>query len=312
MPRAPAQSAASVDAIRRFNRFYTRKIGVLNAGLLDSPFSLTEVRVLYELAHHPGLTATALLRELGLDAGYLSRTLARFARQRLLLRVRSARDGRQIHLRLTARGRAVFAGLNRKSSAEIAGLVGHLPATELQRLVGLMHSVRHLLAAPAEKSVTATLRSPRPGDFGWVVQRHGALYAEEYGWNAKFEALVARIIAEYVDRLDASRERCWIADLDGQPVGCVFLVCQSETVAKLRLLLVERSARGQGIGDQLVQACIQFARKTGYKKISLWTNSILRAARHIYEKAGFQLVRAKKHRSFGQVLVGETWELALM
>jgi DNA-binding MarR family transcriptional regulator/GNAT superfamily N-acetyltransferase len=304
-------AAATVDAVRNFNRFYTRKIGVLNEGLLDSPFSLTEVRVLYELAHRADATATDLARDLDLDAGYLSRMLARFARRRLIARERSTQDGRQTHLRLTASGRKTFGTLNTRSSQQMKALIGHLPAAEQQRLAGLMQSVRHLLAKPDERPSGVVLRGPAPGDLGWVVQRHGALYAQEYGWDQRFEALVARIVADYVEDLDAARERCWIAELEQQPVGCVFLVRKTDAVAKLRLLLVEPSARGHGVGRQLVRACIDFARTAGYRKIELWTNRVLHAARRIYEQAGFRLVRSEKHHSFGHDLVGETWELAL-
>lgn len=303
--------AKAVDAVRRFNRFYTRKIGVLNDGLLDSPFSLTEVRVLYELAHRPELTATDVQRELSLDAGYLSRMLARFARKRLIARTRSKQDGRQTHLSLTEHGRKVFAALNKRSSAEINALLAHLPAGEQERLVGLLQGVSHLLSTPSERTAKPILRAPRPGDLGWVVQRHGALYAQEYGWDERFEALVASIVAEFGEKHDDARERCWIAELDGHPVGCIFLVGQSDTVAKLRLLLVEPSARGHGVGRRLVDECIAFARTAGYRKIILWTNSVLHAARRIYEKAGFKLMRSEKHHSFGHDLVGETWELAL-
>jgi DNA-binding MarR family transcriptional regulator/GNAT superfamily N-acetyltransferase len=309
VPKATA--VATVDAVRHFNRFYTRKIGVLNDGLLDSPFSLTEVRVLYELAHRVDGTASDLGRELNLDAGYLSRMLARFARRRLITRERSAKDGRQTHLRLTAAGRTTFAALNLRSARQMGELVSHLPVSEQQRLVGLMHSVRHLLSTREERSSAVVLRDPKPGDLGWVVQRHGTLYAQEYGWDQRFEALVARIVAEYVERFDAKRERCWIGELDGQPVGCVFLVRKTDAIAKLRLLLVEPNARGHGVGKRFVDECIGFARTVGYDKIELWTNSVLHAARRIYEGAGFRLVRSEKHHSFGQDLVGETWQLTL-
>lgn len=312
MPRRfPSSPSPAVEAVRQFNRFYTRKIGVLSGGLLDSPYSLTEARVLYELAQRPDHTATALQNELGLDAGYLSRMLAGFARQRLVTRTRSTEDARRAHLRLTPRGRKVFAGLNRRSSAEISQLLGHLPAPEQKRLVGLMHSVRHLLATPDEKSRVVTLRAPQPGDLGWVVQRHGALYAQEYGWDETFEALVARIVADFGEKHDARSERCWIAEADGHPVGCIFLVRQSAAVAKLRLLLVEPSARGVGVGRRLVDECLRFARTAGYRKVTLWTNSVLVAARRIYERAGFKLVKEEKHRSFGCDLTGQYWELPL-
>lgn len=306
-----SRSREAIDTIRRFNRFYTRKIGVLNDGLLDSPFSLTEVRVLYELAHRPGLTATELGRDLRLDAGYLSRMLARFGRKRLVERARAKHDGRQTHLQLSAAGRKTFATLNRRSSDEIADLIGHLSPADQDRLGGLLNHVGHLLATPEEKPGKVLLRDPRPGDFGWVVQRHGALYATEYNWDATFEALVARIVADYVDHRDPQRENAWIAEMDGHPVGCIFLVRDTDTVAKLRILLVEPSARGCGVGHKLVAACLDFARKAGYQKVTLWTNDILHAARRIYEQAGFRLVKSERHRSFGHDLVGQNWELDL-
>jgi len=305
------ESAAAIATIRRFNRFYTRKIGVLNDGLLDSPFSLTEGRVLDELAHRPGLTATELGRELGLDAGYLSRLLARFVRRRLLARHRSSQDARRAHLRLTAAGRRTFVRLDRRSSGQIAGMVRHLAAPDQTRLAALLDGVRHLVAGPDERTGPVVLRAPGPGDLGWVVQRHGALYAAEYHWDETFEALVARIVADFVDHRDPRRERAWIAEADGHPVGCVFLVRESATVAKLRLLLVEPSARGRGVGHQLVAACIAFARKAGYRKLTLWTNSVLTAARRIYEQAGFRLVKAEPHHRFGHDLIGQHWELDL-
>jgi DNA-binding MarR family transcriptional regulator/GNAT superfamily N-acetyltransferase len=304
-------SVPPADSIRRFNRFYTRKIGVLQRGLLDSPFSLTEVRVLYELAHRPRITATELGADLGLDAGYLSRMLARFGRLQLVGRERAAQDARRTHLRLTAKGRKTFAALNARSGAQVAGMIGHLPEPEQQRLAGVMRTVEHLLTAPGEPRPEVVLRAPQPGDLGWVVQRHGALYSQEYNWDQTFEALVARIVADFGRNPDPRRERCWIAEMAGAPVGCIFLVRESDAVAKLRLLLVEPSARGAGVGGKLVAECISFARSAGYRKITLWTNSVLHAARRIYEKAGFKLVKAEPHRSFGHELVGQYWELPL-
>ncbi|HUG11495.1 MAG TPA: bifunctional helix-turn-helix transcriptional regulator/GNAT family N-acetyltransferase [Opitutaceae bacterium] len=310
---SPALSVpeSPVDAVRHFNRFYTRKIGVLNDGLLDSPFSLTEVRVLYELAHRDDATATDILRELDLDPGYLSRMLARFEKLKLVERQRSKEDGRRSHLRLTAVGRKKFASLNNRSNRQARELIGHLDGSQQRQLTDLMTSVRHVLSRPEERSSEVTLRSPAAGDLGWVVQRHGALYTEEYGWDVRFEGLVATIVGEYVENFDGKRDKCWIAEIEGQPVGCVFLVRKTDTVAKLRLLLVEPSARGRGVGRKLVEACIGFAREAGYRKILLWTNSVLTAARHIYEHAGFKLVKSEKHHSFGHDLVGETWELDL-
>jgi len=307
----PIATESPVEAIRRFNRFYTRKIGVLQQGLLDSPYSLTEVRVLYEVAHRPGVTAAELGQDLGLDAGYLSRLLTRFAQKRLLRREASPEDGRQSHLHLTPVGRKVFSELNARSSDEIRGLLSHLPAGEQHRLADTLRTAHHLLTQPSESRGSVRLREPGPGDSGWIVQRHGALYAQEYGWDATFEALVARIVADFITKRDPHRERCWMAEMEGHPVGCVFLVRQSDRVAKLRLLLVEPSARGHGVGRKLVATCVAFARESGYRKIVLWTNSVLRAARHLYEEAGFRLVKREPHHSFGHDLEGQTWELSL-
>jgi DNA-binding MarR family transcriptional regulator/GNAT superfamily N-acetyltransferase len=300
-----------IDAVRHFNRFYTRKIGVLSQGLLDTPFSLTEARVLYELAHRPGLTATALGADLGLDAGYLSRLLARFAQKRLLTRQRSRADARVSALRLTALGKKTFAALNARSAAQIGDLLAHLSAPAQHHLAAHLRAAERLLTPIGHPPPTVVLRAPRPGDFGWVIQRHGVLYAEEYNWDATFESLVARIVADYVEQHDSVRESAWIAEIKGDPVGSIFLVRATATTAKLRLLLVEPSARGAGVGRQLVAAAIAFARRAGYKKITLWTNSILHAARALYTKAGFQLVHSEPHRSFGHDLTSETWELAL-
>jgi DNA-binding MarR family transcriptional regulator/GNAT superfamily N-acetyltransferase len=303
--------SARVEAVRRFSRFYTRKIGVLREGLLGSPFSLTEARVIWELAHRQQATASALGTELGLDAGYLSRILRGFEERGLIARQTSDIDARQTIITLSRAGEAAFARLNTQSQNEIAALIGALPASAQRRLVEALGTVEALLGeAPAAK-VPYILRPHQPGDIGWVVHRHGALYAEEYGWDERFEALVAGIVAEFVTKFDARRERCWIAERDGQSVGSVFLVRHSETVAKLRLLLVEPSARGLGIGQRLVEECARFARRTGYDKISLWTNNNLLAARAIYAKAGYRLVKSEPHALWGAPLIGETWELDL-
>jgi DNA-binding MarR family transcriptional regulator/GNAT superfamily N-acetyltransferase len=296
--------------VRRFNRFYTKQIGVLHEGLLHSPFSLTEARVLYELAHGQ-TTASEISNVLEVDAGYLSRILRGFKKHGLIDKQPSPTDGRQSVLRLTAQGQEAFAGLNARSRDEIGAVLGTLSPTDQARLVEAMHTIERLLGAEAEEKVSYLLRPHQPGDMGWVVQRHGVLYAEEYGWDEQFEALVAGIVAEFVTRYDPKRERCWIAEIAGEIVGSVFLVSKSETVAKLRLLLVEPKARGRGIGARLVDECIRFARRAGYQKITLWTNSVLLPARHIYEKAGFRMVHAEPHHSFGHDLVGETWELDL-
>ena len=300
-----------VAAVRSFNRFYTRVIGLLHEGYLASPFSLTEVRVLYELAHRERATASQLGRELGLDAGYLSRILHRFGERGLVDRQPSEVDGRRSILRLSEAGQEAFAPLNARSDAEIGALLWGLADGEQERLVEAMRTVERLLGDRRDPAEPYLLRPHRPGDMGWVVHRHGVLYAREYGWDETFEALVASIVAQFVEQLDPARERCWIAERDGQILGSVFVVKASETVARLRLLLVEPEARGLGLGARLVQECIAFSRAAGYRTLTLWTNSVLIAARRIYEKAGFRLVASESHRSFGQDLVGEHWELDL-
>jgi DNA-binding MarR family transcriptional regulator/GNAT superfamily N-acetyltransferase len=300
-----------VDAVRRFNRFFTRQIGLLGDGYLDSPFTLAEVRVLYELAQRDAPTASDIAKALGLDAGYLSRMLASFQKRGLLARKASNQDGRQSHLSLTRKGRVAFSALDAKSAAGIAKMIKRLSAAERNRLTGAMAAIEGLLGERAAPKVPYLLRSHQPGDMGWVIHRHGALYAEEYKWDERFEALVAQIAADFIQKFDAKRERCWIAERDGAIVGSVFLVKKSLRVAKLRLLLVEPSARGLGIGARLVDECIRFARQAGYRKITLWTQSVLHAARQIYRKAGFRLVKRERHQSFGHQLTGETWELWL-
>ncbi len=302
---------ARVAAVRRFNRFYTKQIGLLHEGYLESPFSLSEVRVLYELAHREKPTAAELGRELGLDAGYLSRILRGFERRHLVERTASKADGRQSHLALTKRGRAAFAPLQARSHSDIGAMLGKLSGADQKRVLEAMNTIEGRLGARPEGTTAYVLRPHQPGDMGWVVHRHGALYAQEYGWDEQFEALVASIVAEFIQHYDPKRERAWIAEKDGEIVGSVFLVKQSATVAKLRLLLVEPRARGLGIGARLVGECVRFARQAGYRKIMLWTNSVLRAARRIYKSAGFRLVHRERHRSFGHDLVGETWELPL-
>jgi DNA-binding MarR family transcriptional regulator/N-acetylglutamate synthase-like GNAT family acetyltransferase len=311
MMKAETDFDARVAAVRRFNRFYTQKIGVLVDGMLKSPFSLAEARVLYELAHRERPTATEIARDLGLDPGYLSRILRGFARRRLIRKERSASDGRQSLLALTDAGRVAFAPLDSGSRAAIGKLLGTLPAGQQNRLTGAMHEIEGLLGANPEKRVPYLLRPHRPGDLGWIVHRHGALYAEEYGFDERFEALVARIAADFLERHDPKRERCWIAERDGAVIGSVMLVKKSATVAKLRLLLVEPEARGLGVGARLVEECIRFARQAGYKKITLWTNSVLHAARRLYEQAGFKKVGEETHAMFGPTMTGETWELKL-
>ena len=297
-----------IDALRRFNRFYTRRIGVLREGLLGSPYTLTEARLLYELAQGGQATASALGRDLGLDLGYLSRLLQGLRRRGLVRAKRAAHDGRQSFLTLTAKGRQAFSVLDSRSRDATGAMLAPLPEHDRERLVGAMRTVEGLLS---NKRGEITLRSHRPGDLGWVVQRHGALYAEEYGWDERFEALVAEIAAKFARHFDRARERCWIAEMDGERVGAVLVVKQSRSTAKLRLLIVEPGARGRGLGRRLVEECIAFARAKGYRKLVLWTQSNLAAARHLYKEFGFKLVRREPHRSFGRELVGEFWQLAL-
>lgn len=297
-----------ISAVRAFNRFYTRKLGFLDQHLLRSPFSLSEARVLYELATRENLSAKEIGIELGLDPGYLSRIVQNFDDSGLITRKPAPSDRRQYQLSLTAKGRQAFAKINRSSHDEIATMLAALAPGDGSRLVEAMTAIERLLGEPAVSRPPAVLREPRPGDMGWVVQSHGSLYASEYGFDASFEGLVAEITAKFLSSFDASRERCWIAEIDGTQVGSVFLVRRTDDVAKLRLLLVDPAGRGQGLGQRLVAECISFAKACGYRKITLWTQSILVAARKIYQDAGFVLVASEPHRSFGQSLVGETWE----
>src|SRR5579884_3917676 len=305
---------SNVQAIRQFNRFYTRQIGVLQEGLLNSSFSLTEVRVMYELAHRQQPTASEICDALQLDRGYLSRMLRSFVKAGLMEKIPSAHDGRENLLRLTRRGQTEFSRLDVLSNQQVSAMLDRLGRPQQARLIAAMRAIEELLASkqePVKHSGTIILRGHRPGDMGWIVHRHGVLYAQEYGWDERFEALVAEIAAHFVQHLDPKRERCWIAEKDGEIVGSVFLVKKSKTTAKLRLLLVEPKARGLGIGRRLVDECVRFARQAGYKKITLWTQSILGAARHIYKQAGFRIVGKQRNNSFGHALVAETWELQL-
>ena len=306
-----AISDDQISAVRHFNRFYTKRLGVLEQQLLDSTFSLTEARVLYELAHRKAPLAKELAADLGLDAGYLSRIIQTFSDKGLINRKSAASDRRQFHLGLTAKGQLAFGRLSRLSHDQIAGMLGEIGPHNADRVVSAMAVIAGLLDNANFAPPVATLRAPRPGDIGWVVQSHGALYAAEYGFDASFEALVARIASEFLTSFDTSRERCWIADIDGKPVGSLFLVRQSDNVAKLRLLLIDPAGRGRRLGQWLVAESIAFARHCGYRKVTLWTQSILLAARKIYQDAGFVLITSEPHRSFGQDLVGETWELTL-
>lgn len=353
---SPTPPRQEIDAVRRFNRFYTRQIGVLQEGVLHSPFSLTDARVLYEIAHRDRPTATDLAKALELDGGYLSRILQRFARRRLITRTSSKTDGRQTHLALTAHGRETFEPLQQLARDEIATLLRRVTPEDRRRLLEAMHTIESCLgkrgaqddrddcgaegdqdarpehgiaraagaatapmaskaagrALPAPEAEPFTLRTHQPGDMGWIVHRHGAIYAQEYGWNAEFEALVAEIAAQFLRTFNPARERCWMAERHGAIVGSVMLVRQSDDVAKLRLLLVESSARGLGIGKRLVDECVRFARETGYRTITLWTQANLSAARGIYKAAGFQLVAHSPKPAFGHDdLVSETWQLTL-
>jgi DNA-binding MarR family transcriptional regulator/GNAT superfamily N-acetyltransferase len=305
---------ARVDDVRRFNRFFTRRVGVLREGLLHSPYSLAEARILFEIAHRErALTASDLSRDLGLDPGYLSRILARLEQQRLIDKVRSETDARRRFLSLTSEGKEAFSSLDARSREEVAEMLGGLSEREQRRLLEAMRIIEGILdrGKGFKFSEPFYLRQHEPGDMGWVVQRHGVLYAKEYGWDERFEALVARIVADFVDGYDPARERCWIAEMGGEIVGCVFVVRASDTVAKLRLLLVEPEARGLGLGTRLVEECIRFARNRNYEKLTLWTNGVLDAARRIYEEHGFELVEEEEHHSFGKDLIGQNWELVL-
>jgi DNA-binding MarR family transcriptional regulator/predicted N-acetyltransferase YhbS len=298
-----------VAAVRRFSRFYTRAIGALQEGLLQSRFSLAEARVLYELAQKPVTTATELRQELDLDSGYLSRIVQRFERGGLIVRAASAMDRRQSMLALTDAGRDAFAPLDARSREEVGALLARLPEPAQASLVTAMARIETLLGA--DQSAPWLLRQHRPGDIGWVVARHGALYAEEFGLDARFEASVAQVAGGFLAAHDPARERCWIAERNGVNVGSVFLARKSDDVAKLRLLIVEPAARGLGIGRRLVTECIGFARETGYRRITLWTNDVLVAARAIYQRSGFNLVASAPHADFGPKMVGEDWELDL-
>ncbi len=323
-----------VDTVRRFNRFYTRHIGVLQEKLLHSQFSLTEGRVLYELGYHGDTgaprdtapTAAEIAKLLGLDGGYLSRILQRFTQRRLITRTTSKADARHAHLALTARGHAALAPLQQLARDEVAVMLGHLAPGDRARVIDAMRVIRRSLGghedgARAETAAVAnrpgageesfTLREHRAGDMGWIVSRQSALYADEYGWTTDYEALAADIVAQFLKSFDPARERCWIAERDGVPVGAVMIVRQSNAVAKLRLLHVERAARGLGIGRRLVDECVRFSRAAGYETITLWTQSNLLAARHLYQAAGFRCVSQTPHHSFGKDLVAETWDLAL-
>ncbi|TIS59279.1 bifunctional helix-turn-helix transcriptional regulator/GNAT family N-acetyltransferase [Mesorhizobium sp.] len=300
-----------IDAVRAFNRFYTRQIGLLDEGWLKSAFSLTEARVLYELAHRDGLTATDLARDLGLDPGYLSRLLKKLEQRGLVERAATEADARRSSIALTPAGRQAFAPLNQGSHDQVAALLDRLSVPEQDRLVKAMQTVQRLLGEDAEPKVPYMLRPPRVGDIGWIINRQGLLYAQEYGWDETYEALVAEILGAFVKSFDPKWERGCIAEREGEIVGSVFVVRKSDEVAKLRLLYVEPSARGLGIGKRLVDECINFARAKGYKTLTLWTNDVLTSARRIYEASGFKLADEERHHAFGKDLVGQNWNLEL-
>jgi len=299
-----------VRAMRRFSRFYTARIGALREGLNDGPFNLTEGRIMYELTHRDGLTASELVRELGVDAGYLSRILAKLARQGLVERVRSAEDGRRQLLAATRAGRKAFAPVDRASQAELRTMLAKVAEPDQRRLLESMDVIERVLGGHRERA-TYVLRPHRIGDMGWVVSRHGTLYAEEFGWNHEFEGLVAEIASKFIRDFDPVLERSVIAEKDGRPVGCAFVVRDSARVARLRMVLVEPETRGSGLGRMMVRECERFARETGYRKMTLWTHDVLVAARAIYASEGYRLVEEERYHKFGKDLVGETWEKAL-
>jgi DNA-binding MarR family transcriptional regulator/GNAT superfamily N-acetyltransferase len=301
--------ADRVAAVRAFNRFYTSRIGVLGEGLLQTEHPLIEARVLYDLGGGE-VEVADLRRELALDAGYLSRVLTRLQEQGLVARERSPDDARRQRVRLTTKGTAARAELDRRSAAEFGALLDKLGEERSRRLVTAMDVIRASLDGGPDDA-TVVLRPPRPGDFGWIVHRHGVRYAEEYGWDQTFEALVARIVADYAEHADPLRDAAWIAELDGEPVGCILCVRKTDEVARLRLLLVEPQARGHGIGGRLIEECLRFAKRAGYEEMELWTNDVLHAARRLYERAGFELVDEGPHQAFGHDLVEQTWSRRL-
>ena|ERR1700722_2423007 len=304
-----AVAAKQISAVRAFNRDYTRRIGVLGQGMLDSPYSLTQARVLYEIEHRPGITASALAAELGLDAGYLSRIIRGFEARGLLRRERAEEDARNQYLRLTAAGRRAYQPLERGSQEQVRGMLAALDEMQRTEVVSAMTSIRDAFAPAAARAVR--LREPRPGDLGWVVERHGILYAREFGWGEGFEGLVAGIVADFARAADPAHERCWIASQAGRRLGCVFVARGDDTTARLRLLLVEAQARGLGLGRRLVAECLAFARAAGYRRMVLWTHQNLAAARHLYAEAGFLLTQSEPRHSFGRDVVSEIWELDL-
>jgi DNA-binding MarR family transcriptional regulator/N-acetylglutamate synthase-like GNAT family acetyltransferase len=314
MPSA-ANAQQRIASVRRFNRFYTRQIGVLRKTYLDSPYSLGEMRVLYEIAHGDATTAKDIGRALDLDAGYLSRVLRNFERRGLITRQASEKDARQSHLSLTARGRQAIEPAEKRSQRDVGGMLAKLEPGDQSELISAMQTIERLLGEPAQVATAApdfVLRTPRYGDFGWIVSRHAELYAQEYGWGEPFEGLCAQIVADFVNNYDPKLERCWIAEMNGENVGCVMLVKDEVPgVARLRLLLVDPKARGLKLGTRLVDECVKFARESGYRKMTLWTHSILAAARRTYEKAGFTLTSSEPRHTWGKDVVAEFWDLEL-
>ena len=308
---ADSQLDRRIETVRRFNRFYTKQIGVLREGLLESKYSLTQARIIYELAHRNATSASELSAELGLDPGYLSRLLRGLENQDLIVKKRFPDDRRRSLIGLSREGKAAFGVLHARSRAEIAAMLEPLTKSDQARLVAAMSAIERLLAAPRDGASPVVLRNHEPGDMGWITHLHGKLYSEVFGWDETFEALVAGITADFINNFDAAKERCWVAEVDGEVVGSVFIVNAGDNVAKLRLMIVDVKAQGLGIGKQLLKECIRFSRRKGYHKITLWTNSILLAARGIYAAAGFELVHEEPHNSFGVDLIGETWELDL-
>jgi DNA-binding MarR family transcriptional regulator/N-acetylglutamate synthase-like GNAT family acetyltransferase len=305
------QDAQRVAAVRAFNRFYTQHLGVLQDGWLDSPFSLTEARVLYEIKQRERATASDIAHDLGLDAGYLSRILRRFHKSGLIRKTVAPNDARQSLLSITGRGRKVYAPLEARTVRYVGAVLGRLAAPEQEHLVAAMGAIQTMIGSAPRTGGKIVLRQHRVGDLGWVVARHAELYFREYGWAENFEGVCAQIVADFAGKYDAERERCWIAEMDGQNVGSVFLVKDSDEVARLRLLLVDPVARGRGLGTRLTEQCVRFARQSGYRRITLWTHSVLTAARHVYESAGFRLTSSEARRSFGQDVVSEHWDLML-
>jgi DNA-binding MarR family transcriptional regulator/GNAT superfamily N-acetyltransferase len=312
MPALPQQQRR-IAAVRSFNRFYTRQIGVLRKNFLDSPYTLGEARVLYEIGRRRQATATDIGRALGLDAGYLSRVLRNFEKSGLIARTAAAEDARRSYLALTVRGKKIMASLDARSQRDVSDMLGRLGPADQARLMAAMNTIETLLGAGREEERQSgyILRTPRPGDFGWVVKRHAELYAQEYQWKEPFEGVCAQIVADFINTFDAKRERCWIAEMNGENVGCVFVAKETPDVARIRLLLVDPKARGLGLGAGLTDECIKFARSAGYNKMTLWTHRVLTAARHIYQKAGFKLTRSGQHKNWGPLVVSEHWDLEL-